>query len=415
MHSRTRAVAAVLAIGLLASGCSSSSKSTDAPATETTAAPAAAETAAATEAAAVDTAAVTEAPAAETAAAAETSAAAAGSDEVAAAKAIYEPFLQPPTKINQTTPLSGPVPKDKLYVFLECELPQCVEIGVGALEAAKAIGWKTKVIKWNTADLQTVLSAMDEALTLKPAAVTLTGIPQELWADREAAFAAAGAMIIPIAVADLKLSKTVPMGAAMKADYVADGTLVGNWFIADSNAEGKALLADVPAYPVLTAHGTGFKAAVAAGCKKCTVTSLDVTVPQLAKGEFVSSVVSALQKDPSIKYLITTDGAFIDGLSAALDAAGMKDIKIAGGSASINNLAALDTGTENAWAGEAIHMDGWIAIDIAARAMLGMTIPDSGGRRTQQLFTKGNVGTPTLSLDKPDNFRDEFKKLWGVA
>lgn len=394
MHTRTRVISAALALGLLATGCSSSSDSTVAPATETTAASAVTETTAA---------AVTE------------TTAAAGTDEVAAAKAAFEPFLQPPTKINQTTPLSGPVPKDKLYVFLECELPQCVEIGVGALEAAKAIGWKTKVIKWSTADLQTVLTGMDEALALKPAAVTLTGLPQELWADREAAFEAAGAMIIPIAVADLKLSKTVPMGAAMKADYLADGTLVGNWFIADSNAEGKALVADVPAYPVLTAHGTGFKEAVAAGCKKCAVTSLDVTVPQLAKGEFVPAVVSALQKDPSIKYVITTNGAFIDGLSAALDAAGMKDIKVAGGSATINNLAALDTGTEHAWAGEAIHMDGWIAIDIAARAMLGMEIPDSGGRRTQQLFIKGNVGTPTLSLDKPDNFRDEFKKLWGVA
>ena len=412
MHTKTRAVAAVLALGLLAAGCSSSSNSTEAPSTE-----AAATEAAATEAAAVETVAtVPETAAATEAAAVETeAAAAAGTDEVAAAKAVIEPFLQPPTKINQTTPLSGPVEKDKLYVFLECELPQCVEIGVGALEAAKAIGWKTKVIKWNTADLQTVLTAMDEALTLKPAAVTLTGIPQELWADREAAFEAAGAMIIPIAVADLKLSKAVPMGAAMKADYVADGNLVGNWFIADSNAEGKALVADVPAYPVLTAHGTGFKEAVAAGCKKCSVTSLEVTVPQLAKGEFVPAVVSALQKDPSIKYVITTNGAFIDGLSAALDAAGMKDVKIAGGSATINNLSALDAGTEHAWAGEAIHMDGWIAIDIAARALLGMEIPDSGGRRVQQLFIKGNVGTPTLSLDKPDNFRDEFKKLWGVA
>ena len=409
MHIRKRAVVAALTLtlGLFAAGCSSSDdSSTEAAATEAAATEAAATEAMASEAADTE--------AADTQAA-DTAAAAAGTDEVAAAKAIYEPFLQPPTKINQVIPLSGTVPKDKLYVFLECELPQCVEIGVGALEAAKAIGWQTKVIKWNTADLQTVLTAMDEALALKPAAVTLTGIPQELWADREAAFEAAGAMIIPIAVADLKLSKTVPMGAAMKADYVADGKLVGNWFIADSNAEGKALVADVPAYPVLTAHGTGFKEAVAAGCKKCTVTSLEVTVPQLAKGEFVPSVISALQKDSSIKYVITTNGAFIDGLSAALDAAGMKDIKVAGGSATINNLAALDTGTEHAWAGEAIHMDGWIAIDIAARALLGMDIEDSGGRRTQQLFIKGNVGTPTLSLDKPDNFRDEFKKLWGVA
>ena len=205
------------------------------------------------------------------------------------------------------------------------------------------------------------------------------------------------------------------MGAAMASDYKADGHLTGNWFIADSNGEGKALVVDVPAYPVLTAHGLGFKDTVAAGCKKCSVSTIEISVPQLGAGEYVPQTIAALQKDPSIKYVITTNGGFIDGLTAAMSAANIKGVKIAGGSATLNNLAALDTGTENAWAGEAIHMDGWIAIDIAARQLLGMTIPDSGGGRTQQLFIKGNVGTPTLSLDKPDNFRDEFKKLWGVA
>jgi ribose transport system substrate-binding protein len=337
------------------------------------------------------------------------------SKEVEAAKAAYAPFLEPPSSLNQTVPLTGKVETDKTYVFLQCELPQCVEIGVGAIEAAKAIGWKTKIIDWSTADLQTMLTAMDEALALNPVAVTLTGIPQELWADKIPAYEAADAMIIPIAVANLELSDTVPMGAAMSSDYEADGALIGNWFIADSNAEGKALVVDLPAYPVLTAHGIGFKDTVEAGCTKCTISSLDITVPQLANGEYVPSIISALQKDPSIKYVITTNGAFIDGLSAALDAAGMSGVKIAGGSATTNNLTALDTGTEHAWAGEAIRMNGWIAIDIAARKLLGMEIEDSGGGRSQQLFIKGNVGTPTSSLDKPDDFREQFMALWGVS
>lgn len=342
-----------------------------------------------------------------------TEAAAAVVDEVGAAKAAYEPFLQVPASINQNVPLSGEVDTNYTYVFLQCELPQCMEIGIGALEAAKAMGWKTKTINWQTSDMQTLLSAMDEALQFKPVIVTLTGIPQEVWADRIAKYEAAGSYIVPIAVADLKTSKTVPMGAAMGADYKADGALVGNWFIADSNAEGHALVVDVPAYTVLTAHGTGFKNTVAAGCMKCVVDTLDISVPQLIAGEYVSATVSAVQKTPGVNYIISTNGAFIAGLTAALDAAGLKGIKIAGGSPVINNLAALDAGTEHAWAGEAIHMNGWIAIDIAARALLGMEIPDSGGRRTQQLFIKGNVGTPAASLDKPDDFREQFKKLWG--
>ena len=82
---------------------------------------------------------------------------------------------------------------------------------------------------------------MDEAIAKKPVAITTTGIPQDFWADRIPKAEAAGTMIIPIAVADLKTSKTVPMGAAMSSDYKADGHLTGNWFIADSNGEGKAL------------------------------------------------------------------------------------------------------------------------------------------------------------------------------
>lgn len=390
---RSNMGAAVFALTLVAAACGSSATKA-APATTAKAASATTVAAAATTVAAAP--------------------AAGGSDAVAKAKAAYEPFLKPPADIKQTAKLSGPVPKDKTYIFLECELPQCHEIGVGALEAAKAIGWKTEVIKWSTADLQTMLTAMDEAIAKKPVAITTTGIPQDFWADRIPKAEAAGTMIIPIAVADLKTSKTVPMGAAMGSDYKADGHLTGNWFIADSNGEGKALVVDVPAYPVLTAHGLGFKDAVAAGCKKCSVSTIEISVPQLGAGEYVPQTIAALQKDPTIKYVITTNGGFIDGLTAAMSAANIKGVKIAGGSATLNNLAALDTGTENAWAGEAIHMDGWIAIDIAARQLLGMPVTDSGGGRTQQLFIKGNVGTPAVSLDKPDDFRQRFMKLWGV-
>lgn len=415
MRSASRVVVLGVVVGLLAVACGDDEEST--PATEGGAAATDATTSAATDAAPGATSAPTDATSAPTDSAPTSggTAGGSGSGEVEAARAAYEPFLEPPSEINQTTPLSGPVEEDLTYVFLQCELPQCVEIGVGALEAAEAIGWQTEVINWQTSDLQTMLTAMDEALQFDPVAVTTTGIPQELWADRIPAYEAAGAMIIPIAVADLELSDTVPMGAAMGADYLADGALVGNWFIADSNAQGTALVVDVPAYPVLTAHGTGFKDTVAAGCAACTVSTIEITVPQLANGELVPAVVSELQNDPSIEYVITTNGAFIDGLTAALDAAGISEVKIAGGSATINNLAALDEGTEHAWAGEAIHMDGWIAIDIAARQLLGMEIPESGGRRTQQLFIEGNVGTPTLSLDKPDDFRERFTELWAVG
>lgn len=337
------------------------------------------------------------------------------SDEVAKATAAVKAAMEAPTKIGVDVPLTGKVKQGETYVFLQCELPQCKAIGDGAIEAAKAIGWKTEVINWQTSDPTTLMAALKQALDYKPIAVTPTGFPQEFWGEIIPEYEKAGAMIVPAAVATLTLSKTVPGGASIASDYKTSGNAIGNWVIMDSNAEAHVLVQDVPAYEVLKNAADGMRETIAAGCAKCVVTSLDITVPQLAENGLVPAVVAALQKDPSIKYLLSSDGAFLGGLDAALKAAGLTDIKVAGAEPAIFNKQNLLTGTEHAWADEPISQTGWQIIDIAARASLGMEVPAGDGGRPQRLLTKDNVGTPTESLDLPANFKDLYKALWGVA
>lgn len=320
-----------------------------------------------------------------------------------------------PAKIGVDKPLTGKVKADQTYVFLQCELPQCKSIGDGAIEAAKAIGWKTQVINWKTSDPSTLTAALKQALDYKPIAVTPTGFPQEFWGTIIPEYEKAGAMIIPAAVATLTLSKTVPGGASIASDYKASGNAIGNWVIMDSNAQAHVLVQDVPAYEVLKNAADGMRDALKTGCAKCVVTSLDVTVPQLTDGGLVPAVVAALQKDPSIKYLLSSDGAFLGGLDAALKAANLTGIKVAGAEPAITNKQNLVTGSEHAWSDEPISQTGWQIIDIAARASLGMEVPAGDGGRPQRLLTKANVGTPGESLDLPANFKDLYKKLWGVA
>lgn len=382
------ALAAVAAIGLM-SACSSSSGSTS---TEASAA----------------------APASSAAASAGT-----GNEEVTAAQAVVDQFTQAPTSIVQTTPLSGPFPgKGATHVFLQCELPQCKSIGDGVRAADAAVGWVSKMIPYNTADPATLSAAMIQALDYKPAVVTPTGFPQAVWGTPEilAEYEKAGAIIVPVSVANLEISKTVPGGAATAIDYKLGGNIIGNWFIADSGAQGHALVVDVPVYEVMKAHGDSVKETVAAGCAACKITPLDITLPQLGAGETNPAIVAAIQKDPSITYVLATNGAFIGGLRAALDAAGITDVKIAGGSATINNLQGLLDGTENAWAAEPILQTGWVVADIAARALLGMEVPDGDGGGVQMLMTKDNVDNPpTESLVKPADYQAQFLKLWGLS
>ncbi len=344
-----------------------------------------------------------------------TVAASGGSPEVAKAKAAVEAAMAAPTKIGVDKPLTGKVKADQTYVFLECELPQCKAIGDGAIEAAKAIGWKTQVINWKTSDPSTLIAALKQALDYKPVAVTPTGFPQEFWGTIIPDYEKAGTMIVPAAVATLTLSKTVPGGASIASDYKTSGNAIGNWAIMDSNAEAHVLVQDVPAYEVLKNAADGMRETIKAGCAKCVVTSLDVTVPQLTEGTLVQAVVDALKKDPSIKYVLSSDGAFLGGLDAALKAANLTGIKVAGAEPAITNKQNLVTGSEHAWSDEPISQTGWQIIDIAARASLGMEVPAGDGGRPQRLLTKANVGTPGESLDLPANFKDLYKKLWGVA
>lgn len=343
-------------------------------------------------------------------------AAAAGSaKEIAAAQAVVTKSLTVPTSIIPTVPLTGKVPTDKTYVFLQCELPQCKAIGDGAIEAATAIGWKTKTLPWQTSDPSTLISALKQALQLNPVAVTPTGFPQAFWGTVIPDYEKAGVLIVPAAVGTVTPNKTVPGGASTNLAYTAAGTIMGNWLIADSKAVGHVLVMDTPDYEVLKSYGDSVKSVLKTGCAKCVVTPLDITLPQLTASGQNAAVVAALQKDKSIKYLVATDGAFIGGIQAALKAANIKGVKIAGGAPAITNLQNLANGTEDAWTGEAISQMGWSIVDITARALLGMSVTAADGGRPQQLLVKANVGTPKESLDAPADYRNQYKKLWGVA
>ncbi len=363
----------------------------------------------------------TSSPATTAAADAATTAAAAAADPAAtqaeAAKAEAAKYLTAPTKINQTEKLTGKVPSGTV-VIIGCELPQCNVISDGAKAAAAAIGWKTEYLQYDALGdgAATLHQAMVDALAMKPIVVMPIGFSQQVWQDLVPDFEKAGVVITSMADGDNAPGGAVTIGASNASDYIKSGEIMAQWFTADSGGTGKALVQDTPAYAVLKKYGDGFKAKVAEICSGCSVTPLDIAPAQLA--DAVPTVVSALQKDPSIKYVIATDGAFLAGLPAALKAANITGVQIAGGAADVNNMTELTTGGNAAWTAEPPQQFGWVAVDIAAKTLLKMPITaDADGGRPQMLVTKENVGSPDdwpLGLKFPADYQDQFKALWGV-
>jgi ribose transport system substrate-binding protein len=342
-----------------------------------------------------------------------------GSSQVTAAQAIVDKLSKVPTTIPLTTPLKAKPASAKTVVWMQCKLPQCIQIGDGIRPAAKALGWTLKTITYDSADPANLVSGMQKALQYKPDAVINSGLPQATWASVLPAYKSANVPIVTSDIGPQAVGFPVVSNIYGDKDTELQGQAVGNWFIADSQAKGKALLVDVPSFPVLHAFSEAFKGVVSKGCADCTLSTLQSTIPDVQGGKLNGQITAALRKDPSIKYLVVCDAAFIGALPPAMAAAGLSSIKIAGawGDKATENY--LKTGQIKALSSFATEYQGWQSIDAVARYLEGtpgQTLADpSNGTLPIQLLTKESLQTPSDSYNYPKDFREQFKKLWLVG
>ena len=334
---------------------------------------------------------------------------------MAAAQAVVSKYLNAPTKIGVTTPLTSAPAKGKLIVFMQCELPQCHQAAVGIQAATAAVGWNLKIISYTNANPPSLISGMQQALSYKPAAVALTGIGESVWQSVIPAYQKAGVAIIPMNLGPVTITKTVPVEIGSPTDWANTGNIMGSWFVADSGGKGNAVFVDVPSLPVLQEYTNAAESTIKQECAQCTVTTLNVSLDQLDNNQLMPAVVSAVQRDPSANYVLTADGAFVAGLATNLAPIGRSGIKIAGGDPSLQNEQELLSGKAMAWTGQAYAYTGWEVVDSVARIQEGMPVPASDGGWPLMLLTKSNVGTPSDDLNRPDGYEQQFEALWHVG
>jgi ribose transport system substrate-binding protein len=158
-----------------------------------------------------------------------------------------------------------------------------------------------------------------------------------------------------------------------------------------------------------------YLAKVKSGCSACKAGTVDVTLAQVGSGGVVPAVVSALQRNPGVKYVVTVQGEFTQGLDAAVNAAGLKGVKLLGINPAKFNQQELLTGKASAFTLLPFNIMAWKAVDVALRHAQGMDVQDGDGPLPLQLLTKDTVGTPQDSIDRPEDYQDQFKKLWKVG
>jgi ribose transport system substrate-binding protein len=336
------------------------------------------------------------------------------SREVAAAKAFLKDYSKPPTRISQTQALPSAPPQGKTFVWLNCSLPACTSVGSGIKAAVSAAGWKYQQINYDRANPASLVAAFKQALTTQPTAVGVTGVPPEAgWSSVLPAYKAAGVAIVVCGLGPTELNSPLIANVGGPPNFARFAKLIANWFIADSNGEGKALIQRVDALPVLKFYADTLVAEIKAGCSDCDVSTVQNTYAQVGANAVVPATVSALKRDPSIEYLLPSALDFFDSLPSALAAANIK-VKVAGG-ASARTPALIKSGDYAAASTHPLEQMGWVMVDAAFRFAMGLPIPaeDNGPLPTWLLTASGDFPTDEL-LEYPTDYQSQFKTLWKV-
>jgi ribose transport system substrate-binding protein len=336
---------------------------------------------------------------------------------LSAAQAALTRYEQRPAGLVGITPLKSKPPAGKTVVFIDGGVPQTKLAASGTAAAAAALGWTFKDIVVDAANVSSVAQGFQQALVFKPYMVVTDGLPITEWQSVLPAYKAAGVPIIPAYDVGDPGSTVVPtMNVGGASYYSGAGVMLADWFIAKSGARGHALLVSVAGFDQAALFDTSFLATVSKGCPDCKISQVELTAAQAVNNQGGSTVVNALRRDSSLKYLIISNAPFLAGIHSSLAAADLTGVQFAGASGTITDLDAIVSGEEAATTGVALVIGGWEMIDAGLRHYEGMPYPADYGQLPTQLLSAGNRSQWQLTngFNEPSNYASLFKAAWGL-
>jgi ABC-type sugar transport system substrate-binding protein len=335
-----------------------------------------------------------------------------------AAEEELEQYLTPPEDIPLTEELESCPEEGKTIVVTEN--PQAVtrKTNDGLEAGAQLLGWTVvrEPVGTGPEDPQ---RAFDAALDRNPDAVLVSGNPSSTFREQLDRATAAG---VPVLISDN--GEDVGVSGTTYTIGLDDFNQTGLWgkmnadYAAAQGAE-HVLIVDLSLYPILHAWAEGAAAELAEIAPDTGVTTLDAQITDLVAGEIPARIVSEIQRNPDIDWVLLALGDMTTGLDAALRAAGLAEqVSIGGESASTANVAALQEGAEDAWTGFAAEIHGMYRIDALARIFAGEdpTGNESYSELPTQLMTPDNIGDAPLDdegyyVGVPD-YLDHFEGIW---
>jgi ribose transport system substrate-binding protein len=343
---------------------------------------------------------------------------AAGNPALGQLQAKVDATLKAPTGVGLSTPLSGKPSAGKFVVGLLTPLAVAQTESTAQAAAAKMLGWSYRTVQEGTGP-QDPAQALNAAIVLRPSGIIYYGTPRQPMASALQKAEQADIPVVATAQVDPLAAPIIANNSNSGPQLSVLGAGVADYVALNSDLKASVALVTLPAYPVLASFDSGFTHELSSVCSGCTVTTLPQQLTDIGTNT-PSSVVNAIRRNPSIKYVIFDTGSVATGVEEALKAAGLSDVVLGGESPDADAIQQMKAGSDQAWAALSIPIAGFQLMDALARHFEGDSLaPVVKETPPWQILTSSNIGGAVL--DSQDNYvgyanyEAAFAKLWNVG
>jgi ABC-type sugar transport system substrate-binding protein len=334
------------------------------------------------------------------------------------AAALVADVRQPLDAFDGPSASPGPVPPDKkIAVIYPLPAPLPLRATAGVEEAAKAVGWSvTKIDGRGTPE--GYVNAVEKAISQKVDGIVLVAMPVPLLQAQIEKASVAGiptTAILPSLPEEEADPSDYGLVDVVDSNHSEQGTVLGNWVVADAPQGAKAIRLVSPEFPDLTRESDEFAKALEAGGDGYEVVDVvESPVTDILGGpQGVQRLTAALRKHPDVTHVFMLSESWSQIFLQAKKTSGRDDLVGLGSDGDVTVPLVAD-GEELVMIGPDTLSYGWYAVDSLIRAFndepaVGPYRPDS-----QLVDTTNAQDVDGEGITAAYDFRSAWKQLWGV-
>jgi ribose transport system substrate-binding protein len=328
---------------------------------------------------------------------------------VAEAQKTTEELLERPTQIPVTQPVGKPIPKGKTIAVMRCGFPGCIPLVETIEKASQSLGWNVETVNTGLTP-EEVKTGWDTAVRNEPDGVATIVFESSLFESELAELEAKNTPVV-----DCCVPQAPGHGLDLVVNALHNGETIGkamaNYVVGSREGNVHPLAVEVGGLPIATTVNDAFKKEFARLDPGQEVD--DLVVPSTAAGkEAPSMIVGYLRSHPEVDLIVLSETSIVQGLPAALKAAGI-ETAIFGEGSDPTVYEYIRTGQmEGSVAFDPVGV-GYLMVDGMARLLAGVSVEPSNVDLPDWVLTEENIPEGESFPVVPDT-EEQFEKLWGL-